>query len=368
MTVCDIDKCAGCMLCLEVCKKEAIHIEDSMRAYNAVIDEEKCINCNACHNKCPQNNTPEMVETKHWYQGWCVDEKIRENAPSGGIGMALAKQFIEEDGYVCSCLYRAGQFVFDITNDKEAVFNFTGSKYVKSNPIGIYGKMSDLLKSGNKVLFIGLPCQVAAAKSYFGERYTENLMLVDLICHGTPSPKLLDTFLKQYSKKLVDTKDIKFRIKGKYQIVLDNISLIRKGVSDKYSLAFVKGLDLTNNCYSCKYASTERVGDISLGDAYGSELEKSEIAKGISLIMVQSDKGELLLRNSEIEIKPMDKKIAVENNRQLIGPMEKKNSNEIFFDGIDKNINFNKLVYKLYRKDCLKQDIKYLMLKFKILK
>lgn len=365
MTVCDLDNCAGCMLCLDVCKKNAIKIEDTLYAYNAVIDEARCINCNACKINCPQNRPTKKVETKIWYQGWSRDSKIRHKAPSGGIGMALAKQFIAEGGYVCSCVFKDGMFGFDVTNNIECAMCFTGSKYVKSNPKDIYCKIRKLLVNKEKVLFIGLPCQVAAVKKRFGNLYEENLFLVDLVCHGTPSPRLLEIFLKQYSKKISEIKDIKFRIKGKYQIIVDDKNILKEGVSDRYSIAFINGITFTNNCYSCQYAATERVGDISLGDAYGSELSDEEIQKGISLIMIQSSKGRRLLLDSDIELKNFDKNVATSNNTQLISPMEKTKTHDIFFNEIKKqgHNRFNKLVFKNCMKDCLKQDVKYLLIK-----
>ncbi len=294
-----------------------------------------CVNCNACHSKCPQNNLPEKKEPLGWYQGWNTNEAIRLNAPSGGIGMALAQQFIKEGGYVCSCLFQNGEFCFDITNDFESVLSFGGSKYVKSNPSGVYSEVLQLLKSGNKVLFIGLPCQVAAIKNYIGQRYEESLVLVDLICHGTPSPKLLEMFLNQYSKGLKIIENIKFRLKEKYQILVNEEGIVCRGVSDKYSIGFIKGLTFTNNCYSCNYASVERVSDITIGDSWGSEIVQ-EKNRGISLMLVQTQRGMELLKNSDVNLLEVDFAKAIENNAQLKHPMVKSIHRDYFFDNIEK--------------------------------
>ncbi len=362
MTVCDLDKCAGCMLCLDVCKKQAINVVDNLISYNAVIDEDKCVNCNACHNKCPQNHAPEKVQPKVWYQGWNRDADARENAPSGGIGMALTKQFIKDGGYVASCLFKNGEFCFDVTNDINEAMKFGGSKYVKSNPVGIYSKVLDLLKAGEKVLFIGLPCQVAAIKNYTGERYAENLYLVDLICHGTPSPKILDSFLNQYSKALKSINDIRFRIKTKMQLVVDGKGIVCKGVSDKYTIAFLNGVIYTNNCYSCQFASGDRVSDITIGDSWGNQLDGEENRKGISLMVVQTERGEELLNQADIELRSVDVEIARNNNEQLVRPMTKPESAYGFYDGLEKK-GFNRVIFSSYTKDCIKQDIKHFLIK-----
>ncbi|MDC7280520.1 Coenzyme F420 hydrogenase/dehydrogenase, beta subunit C-terminal domain [Butyrivibrio fibrisolvens] len=362
MTVCDIDKCAGCMLCIDVCKKEAIHIEDNMVSYNAVIDEDKCVNCNACHKKCPQNNTPEKISPISWYQGWNRDDEYRSKAPSGGIGMALAKQFIKDGGYVCSCLFKDGDFYFDITNDYEQALKFGGSKYVKSNPVGIYPKVLEVLKAGNKVLFIGLPCQIAAVKAYVGAQYQDRLYTVDLICHGTPSPKILELFLKQYSKSLKTIKDIKFRLKTKMQLVVDDKGIVCKGVSDKYTIAFLDGLTYTSNCYSCKYASRERISDITIGDSWGTKVDAEEIRKGVSLMVVQTEKGEQMLKNADIELLPVDVENAVNNNEQLSRPMSIRKNRSAFFELIKKK-SFNHIIFNQYKSNCLKQDVKLVLIK-----
>lgn len=362
MTVCDVDNCAGCMLCLDVCKKNAISVIDGGDAFNAVIDNEKCVGCNACHNKCPQNNTPIKQTPIEWYEGWNTEEIIRTNAPSGGIGMALAKRFITDGGKVCSCRFIDGEFRFVITDVWDEALKFSGSKYVKSNPKGIYNQILDLLKSGEKILFIGLPCQVAALKNFVGDKYIENLVLVDLICHGSPSSKMLEQFLNQYSKSLTKIKDIKFRLKTKYQVVVDGKSIICEGVSDKYSIAFTNGLTCTNNCYSCHYADEYRVSDITIGDSWGTALENVEKIKGVSLILCQTNKGKDLLSKANIRLLKADREKAIETNSQLVNPMEKPKGRSRFFELLHTK-KFNNLVFNIYRKQCIKQDIKLILIK-----
>ena len=104
------------------------------------------------------------------------------------------------------------------------------------------------------MLFIGLPCQVAAVRNYMGERIGKQLYTVDLICHGTPSPKVLEKFLSQYQQSLEKIEDIKFRIKGKFQIYEGYKGIITTGVCDRYMIAFLNALTYTENCYECQYA------------------------------------------------------------------------------------------------------------------
>ena len=134
--------------------------------------------------------------------------EIRINSTSGGVASAIIESFIKIGGYVSACHFKNGNFVFEITNNLEIAKTFSGSKYVKSNPIGIYDQIKDRLKT-HKVLFIGLPCQVAAVKNYFEDE--DNLYTIDLICHGTPSAKLLEGYLLEKGYQLSKFKNISFR-------------------------------------------------------------------------------------------------------------------------------------------------------------
>lgn len=138
-TVCDANKCNGCMACLAVCPRKCITIRDDIYNYNAVIDQTACINCNACERVCPNLSVQQKVKPYKWEQGWSYSD-ARRNAASGGIASEIIRAFISSGGYVASCLFRNGEFVFDITNDLDTAKCFAGSKYVKSNPEGIYEK------------------------------------------------------------------------------------------------------------------------------------------------------------------------------------------------------------------------------------
>ena len=367
-TVCELNKCAGCMACISICPKDAIEIKDTLDTYNAVIDNDKCINCNACHNVCPNNHPVEFKEPIKWYQGWTKDEDLRKKCSSGGLATAISLAFVKNGGYVYSCVFENGEFTFKKAETEEGVMAFTGSKYVKSNPIGVYKHIKNDLTEGKKVLFIGLPCQVAAVKNYVGDKIKENLYTIDLICHGTPSPKLLELFLNQYDKHLKSCSNISFRIKAKMQVHADSKGIVTKGVSDKYTIAFLNGLTYTENCYNCQYAQLERVSDLTLGDSWGSELTREEKKNGISLVLSQTEKGLEILGKSYVVLKTVDISQAIQNNHQLVRPSIIPNQRSSFFKGISNKKNFNSLVFHAYHKQCLKQNTKEFLIRTKIIK
>ena len=217
-TVCRENSCTGCMACIGKCKKNAITIKDSMAAYNAVIDEDKCVNCGMCVKVCPNNQVAEKRKPIDWKEGW-ASENIRGRASSGGAASAMMKYFVENGGYVAACVFKQGEFVFEITNRVEELNDFAGSKYVKSNPIGIYAKVIEKLKHSEKVLFIGLPCQVAAVKNstaILPLEMRDNLYTIDLICHGSPSPRILNMALEEKGIDIKKLTQIRFRNKTNF--------------------------------------------------------------------------------------------------------------------------------------------------------
>lgn len=227
--VCDQNKCVGCMACVELCPKSAIHIEDSLDAYNAVIDESLCCDCNLCHKTCQNNQTVPLYTPLMWHQGYSNDSYVRAKSSSGGVGASLMRAFVAEKGCVCACLFRDGQFRFEFAEHREDVEQFTGSKYVKSNPSGIYRKLKSILADGGKVLFVGLPCQVAAVKCYVGNQYSNQLYTVDLICHGSPTPKLLEQYLLEHGHPLKDVSELDFRKKTSsiYTVIASRLSQLK---------------------------------------------------------------------------------------------------------------------------------------------
>jgi len=355
------------MACMDVCPKGAIHIEDSLKAYNAVIDEMKCVNCNACWDVCQSNNDVEYTYPIQWKQGWIINNELRAESSSGGAATSFSRFFIEKGGIVCSCTFSNGKFEFEFAESMDELNKFKGSKYVKSNPIGIYKKIREKLKDGNKVLFIALPCQVAAVKRFVKGKIEENLFTVDLICHGTPSPILLKKFLNDYGYSVEDIRDIKFRKKNNYHVYKDYRGIVPERVQDTYTHAFLICLDYTENCYFCKYACIERVSDITIGDSWGSNLKEEEV-KGISLVLCQTDKGKWLINNSGMHFEDVDIERAVEQNHQLRHPSIPSEKRKQFLTLLQNKKGFNQAFSKCYPNVYYRQKLKGTLVKLGLIK
>ena len=366
-TVCDEKKCTGCKACIDICPRGAISFSDNLTFVEATINKEKCIECNLCYKVCQENNPPTFYNPIVWYQGWSCDQVIRKDASSGGIASSLSIAFVNNGGVVCSCRFVNGDFRYQIANSIKELDGCAGSKYVKSNPEGAYKRIKECLMQGTKVLFIGLPCHVAAMRNYVGEKLEEELYTVDLICHGTPSINLLNIFLKQYGCDLKSVSDLKFRHKAHFQISDGYKGVVVNGGTDRYSLAFLNSLIYTENCYACKYAKIERVADVTLGDSWESDLPQEEQQQGISLILCQTKKGKKLLEVSNLCLKDVDLDKAVSANHQLKEPSTKPATYENIFEKLKSGNKFNSIIFYYLPLKCLRQEIKQLLLKFKCL-
>lgn len=360
-TVCELNMCNGCMACVEKCHRNAITIKDDLKYYNALIDTKKCVDCGLCTKVCPRENDNDMSKPKWWYQGW-ADSEIREHASSGGAASAIIRAFIKNGGYVASCLFDSGKFVFEVTNEMAVARKFAGSKYVKSNPEKIYGKIQSLLKANQKVLFIGLPCQVAAVNQFIKDK--TNLVTADLICHGTPSPYLLKKCLQEYGHDINTLTDINFRIKSLYELNRDGKPIAAFHTMDNYLIAFLHSYDYTENCYSCKFATLDRVSDITLGDSWGTELS-GEVKNGVSLILCQSEKGKELIESAGLNLLDVDINNAISHNEQLNKPSKCSKSRDQFFENYNRYNNFGKALVKtapgIVAKEKVKSILKYIV-------
>ena len=353
-TVCELNMCNGCYACQNICSQNAIILRDDIKYFNAFIDEKKCINCGACRRTCPNCSELEFRYPINCYQGNRNSEELQRSS-SGGAAAAITESFINDNGVVVSCCFQNGEFIFETAYNKIDSYKFAGSKYVKSNPSKKYNEIKELLSRGQKVLFIGLPCQVAAIKLFCGNN--DNLFTVDLICHGTPSQEIIRMFLKEYKIDIKEIKSILFRKKNKFAIFCDNKRVVLQGVRDTYTMAFVEGLDYSDNCFFCKFAQSKRCSDLTLGDAWGNNDEI--MSKGRSIILVNTEKGSTLLKDTDLILEADSVENAIDHNMQLQKPMLVHKKRQVFFNSLNRNKSFHKSVFFSLPKRCINQNIKY---------
>lgn len=149
-------------------------------------------------------------------------------------------------------------------------------------------------------------------------------MLIDLICHGTPSFAVFSDYIgSRFSGKKIS--DIKFRDpkRGEVLSVYEGKKEIykREYKEDPFLYAFMYGDLFADACYNCMYAGEQRVGDMTIGDFWGlgNRLPFERKASRISCVLVNTEKGKELFENLsallEFEKRPTEE--AVEGNSQL---------------------------------------------------
>lgn len=300
--------CCGCLACADVCPKKAISIVTEKGFWYPSIDEDICINCKKCENVCPVNNSAENEEYDDfdpvvWAAQNSSDDKLKDST-SGGMFVEIAEKFIEAGGYVCGCEFSNDykSCHHTIISNKEDIYRIVHSKYFQSNMSGVYQQILGLLKEGQKVLFCGTPCQTAALFNYVGEKWRTGLTIVDLFCKGVPSQIVHEKYLLSLEKK-ANSKIVYYRSKskakgwGKFftEVKYDNgkIDYIRSPLDN---LFVTQALDVRPSCASCQYKGLQRVSDITIGDYWGvTGLDRKTVSKGVSALIVNTEKGQVLV-------------------------------------------------------------------------
>lgn len=368
VTVCDKNLCSGCGVCVNKCHVGAVSIQHELFSINTVIDTEKCVQCNVCHCVCPNVAKVQKREPIEWRRGWANNRFVRKQGSSGGILSAVIEGFIAGGNYVCTCIFQAGAFKYVLTDKIGDLKKAPGSKYVKSNTNIVYEEVRLKLKTGNKVLFIGLPCQVAGVLNYVGLENRKLLYTVDMLCHGTPSKELFDQFLAEQGVAVSNINSVSFREKNDYEIRANTQYFSTRGTLDYYSLAFINGISYTDNCYSCIYATVERISDITVGDSWIKDNYKEELKNGISLIMVMTEKGRELLVLANASYVPADKENEMKVKPELSHPTVPLGDKAQFRQDILNGKSIEYAVIRVLPYKVFKQKVKGLLLRLGIIK
>ena len=195
-------KCCGCTACVSICPKQCITMrEDEEGFLYPMVDSSLCIDCNLCKKICPELHSKERREPLNVYAAKHKNEQVRLASSSGGIFTLLAERIIDENGVVFGARFNSNwNVIHDYTETKKGLTAFRGSKYVQSYMGNCYQKVKFFLQQGRKVMFTGTPCQIAGLKNYLRKDY-DNLLTVDVVCHGVPSPKVWRIYLNEIARK-----------------------------------------------------------------------------------------------------------------------------------------------------------------------
>lgn len=339
----DKSACCGCVACVQICPKQCISLDEDKEGFlYPTVNRNLCIECGKCEAVCIELHSFEVREPLKVFAAQHFDESVRAASSSGGIFTLLAETIINDGGVVFGARFDSDwSVVHDFTETHEGLQAFRGSKYLQSRIGNTYRQAEKFLKAGRKVLFSGTPCQIAGLKRYLHKDY-ENLLAVDFVCHGVPSPLVWKKYLEEtiarqceknsvllhfnplisergsmagIRKRKIDT--ICFRNKNlgwkKYSFALTLSEVTTDGEKNtvllstifpenEYMQAFLADFSLRPSCYACPAKGGKSGSDLTIGDFWGIEKIAPEIDddKGCSLVIVHTDKKVNRLSNNSI--------------------------------------------------------------------
>ncbi len=305
INITDKKDCCGCTACASVCPHSAIEMRPDVLGFMyPEIDKNKCVDCGLCDKVCAFNDdydkslnlsAPIAYAARHKEMSEIMKSR------SGAAFVVVSDWILDNGGVVYGAGY-SGHFV--VTHKRATTKGerdeFRGSKYVQSDLTGIYKQVKDDLKNGLMVMFSGTPCQTSGLNSYVGKKLRQNLYLVDIVCHGTPSANMwrdyLDYLEKKYKHEIVA---VNFRDKEHYGWKAHKESFWFAGFTrftsfSTFTYLFYQHIAFRMSCGNCHFCNLHRPSDLTLADYWGSERTDANFNaddKGCSLVLLNTEKG-----------------------------------------------------------------------------
>lgn len=347
----DNANCCGCGTCEKVCPKKCIKLQPDKEGFlYPIINESQCINCGICEKFCP------IIKPVHKkgqdvkaYAAYNNNPEIRMRSSSGGLFTILASHIIQEGGIVYGAAFDDKFKVEHCGVECESgLIKFQGSKYVQSNKRNVFVEIKSHLSNERKVLFSGTPCEINGLYKFLNNKNIENLYTCDFICHGVPSPKVWEKYKKyienHFKSKIINVSHRDKRYGWKtYSMSLNLLNTKGKEFTynkiltfDPYIQAFLRDISLRPSCYECKFKGIYRLSDITLGDFWGIRriLPAMNDDKGISLLLIQSEKGTELFNNikKSLTYTKVNLDNVVKINKNILVSPPKPHNRKAFFD------------------------------------
>ena len=344
----DKKNCCGCSACVQRCPKQCIRLEEDTEGFlYPQVDEETCIKCGLCEKVCPILNQADKLSVLEVLAVKNPNDEERMNSSSGGVFLPLAREVINQGGVVFGAVYDESWEVHHVYAEKiEDVYPMMGSKYLQSKIGNSFKDAERFLKQGREVMFVGSPCQIAGLRTYLRNKEYPNLLAVDFLCHGVPSPGVWRRYLAEtyggYDAKeqsrlqatagknsvllssLNATSpigDIKFRDKResgwkKYRFVVrqksaskaDQNTVLSSDIhyDNPFMRGFLSDIYLRPSCYACKCKNGVNHSDMTIADFWGINQIAPEFDddKGVGLVLLNTKKGEEYFSRLPMDMMP----------------------------------------------------------------
>lgn len=357
--------CTGCGTCAQICSLHAISMVESSEGFKyPQIDKNKCTDCRLCEKRCPVLHAVTLSDNDiAAYACINTDEHIRNESSSGGIFSLCAEYIINAGGVVFGVRFNESfSVVHGFARTVEELSVFRGSKYIQSEIGNAYTECKAFLDSGIPVLFTGTPCQIGGLKAYLNREY-DNLYLMDVICHGVPSPLLWKKYISWRTEQANSpVRRIAFRRKDcgwkRYSVAFSfgNAAEYRATLDkDLYMQLFLRDVCLRESCYSCSFKTEHRCSDLTVADFWGVDTVCPEMFddKGTSLVLIQSAKGQRLLAaiKSGLRIKEVSMTESIRFNSSYVKSVQRPRLRDTFFQDLEiKPLDF---IFKRYGRDSI---------------
>ena len=351
--VCPRESCTGCTACMNVCPHKAISMKaDKYGFYYPDIDQDKCVDCGLCVATCPSLHNVRVNYPSECYAVSSNDKDEVKKVASGGMASLLSRYVLDKGGVVYGSDGTDIRNVHHTRIDKiEQLDNLRGSKYVQSYLGTVYCQVKNDLREGKLVLFTGTGCQVAGLKAYLHNKDYENLITVDLVCHGVPSQQMLNDNIDLYTSKKGEPCKVAFRMKPvsapnpnvmhritfgwffQNQPYVDGWKIYKPYHVDPYMTGFIGCLTFRPSCYQCKYACAARCADFTIADFWGlSEKSGFKESDGVSLALLDTKKAINIWKDLSQICKSTKRNVveAINGNGQLQRPSIKPYTYELF--------------------------------------
>jgi coenzyme F420-reducing hydrogenase beta subunit len=280
--------------------------EDVGFFYPQIIDIDKCVNCGNCLKKCPvfKDNIPNRLEhRKQELYFWVKDKDELLSSSSGGLATYLYRKFLAVDAYIVGVEYtedcKGAQYI--LTKNVKKINRFKGSKYIQARKYNIYRVVKETLDSGNKVLFIGLPCEVAAMKRFTD---SDNLYTCELVCHGPTSSEVLHRYISHLEERQeASVVNYTCRYKNPHWKPVNSRIIYDDGTDQVQVFATTelgKAFQMVKrySCYHCKYKNGVTAADLTIGDFHAANKERDDYnVDGVSICLVNTQKGQTLVQS-----------------------------------------------------------------------
>lgn len=290
------------------------------------------------------------------------DKDVRLSSSSGAVFSSLAEYVLNKNGIVYGVAMSEDCYSaeFIAVTDKVGLARLRGSKYLQAKIGNTFKSVKENLIAGRYVLFTGTGCQVNGLKSFL-ERDYDNLICVDVICHGSPSPALWRKYAEYQEKKNGGKlKGINFRCKDdgwvdfgmkevmksipknkmkKYFISKDN---------DSYMRMFLQDYCLRPSCYECT-AKKVKMSDLTIADFWGINNVAPDMddSLGTSLVLIRTAKGNELFEsaNRNMKMKEVSYEDGVKGNPAEYRSCARPSERDKFFEDM-RTMSFEELKEK----------------------